>query len=294
MEIIQHAAIFLSIVAGLVLVLTISENLYWKNREPSKVYGALEIFANFFLGASYKMIDAVAVAVYVYFLYDIVSSYGLGLSFSGNWWWFPIVYILADLFFYVTHYMMHKIRWFWTAHVTHHSSDRYNFSVALRQNFTVVINGALLIWWLPMAIIGVDKYMVLMAIEINLIYQLLLHTEMPTFLDRLGLVMNTPSHHRVHHGNNTKQIDRNFGGTFIIWDKLFGTFRAEKEAGELIYGITRNQPKGYNPLILIFHEWRDMLMDVFKYRNVKILFKGPDWVDTMPQRQTKTSKEKGL
>lgn len=294
MEIIQHAAIFLSIVAGLVLVLTISENLYWKNREPSKVYGALEIFANFFLGASYKMIDAVAVAVYVYFLYDIVSSYGLGLNFSGNWWWFPIVYILADLFFYVTHYMMHKIRWFWTAHVTHHSSDRYNFSVALRQNFTVVINGALLIWWLPMAIIGVDKYMVLMAIEINLIYQLLLHTEMPTFLDRLGLVMNTPSHHRVHHGNNTKQIDRNFGGTFIIWDKLFGTFRAEKEAGELIYGITRNQPKGYNPLILIFHEWRDMLMDVFKYRNVKILFKGPDWVDTMPQRQTKTSKEKGL
>lgn len=294
MEIIQHAAIFLSIVAGLVLVLTISENLYWKNREPSKVYGALEIFANFFLGASYKMIDAVAVAVYVYFLYDIVSSYGLGLNFSGNWWWFPIVYILADLFFYVTHYMMHKIRWFWTAHVTHHSSDRYNFSVALRQNFTVVINGALLIWWLPMAIIGVDKYMVLMAIEINLIYQLLLHTEMPTFLDRLGLVMNTPSHHRVHHGNNTKQIDRNFGGTFIIWDKLFGTFRAEKEAGELIYGITRNQPKGYNPLILIFHEWRDMLMDVFKYRNIKILFKGPDWVDTMPQRQTKTSKEKGL
>ncbi|MBL4869971.1 MAG: sterol desaturase family protein [Robiginitomaculum sp.] len=290
MEMLHHAVLFLGILIVFVLVSVIAENLYWKTRQREKVYGIKEVIGNFFLGASYKAVDAVAIAVYVYFLYDIVSGAGLQIDLPGGWIGFVIVYILVDLFFYVTHFVMHKVRWFWAGHVTHHSSSRYNYSVALRQNFTLVLNGAMLIWWMPLALIGVDKEVVLLAIEVNLLYQFFLHTEMPSPLDKLGLIFNTPSHHRVHHGCNKDQIDRNFGGTLIIWDRIFGSFRAEKDAGEIIYGITYNQPKGYNPISLLFHEWRDMFSDAFRMRSFWVFTKTPDWVQRQNADQIEREK----
>jgi len=96
-------------------------------------------------------------------------------------------------------------------------------------------------------------------------------------LNKLGVIFNTPSHHRVHHGSNPKQIDTNFGGVLIIWDKLFGTFVAEKEAGPIVYGITERQPKSFNPFYLQIHEWVDMFKDFNRTRDLRVFYKAPGW-----------------
>src|SRR5690606_37833729 len=106
-----------------------------------------------------------------------------------------------------------------------------------------------------------------------------LHTEQVRTLGWLEKLFNTPSHHRVHHGRNPAQIDTNFGGMFIVWDKLFGTFRAEQDAGEIVYGVTRMPLKPYDPVHLQLHEWRAMLADLWRHKDLRVLFMAPDWVE---------------
>lgn len=274
-----HLLVFLGVLTATIIFCVAVENIYWNKRDKSKIVKLKELFANTSLGFSYKIFDTIAIALYVFLLYDFITPYGLNITIENDIIRFIVMYLVIDLGFWFTHFVMHKVRWFWTGHVTHHSSDRYNYSVALRQNLTVVLNGALLIWWIPAALCGFPKEEVLLVIEINLLYQFLLHTEKPSLLDRLGFIFNTPSHHRVHHGSNKLQIDKNFGGTFIIWDRIFGTFLSEKDAGEITYGITRKQPEGYNPIKLIFHEWKDMLTDLAKHKDFRVLSKPPGWVD---------------
>lgn len=261
----------------MIVISVIIERRYWQRRSPLRQAGLREIWVNGILAVSYKSADALAVAIYVFALYDWVAGYGIQLNLPVNTLTWLLVFVCVDLAFYFTHLCMHKVRWCWASHVTHHSSPRYNFTTALRQNFTVAINGTLLIWWLPLALLGFDKHMVLLMMELNLLYQFLLHTEMPTPLDKLGWIMNTPSHHRVHHGSNPAQIDRNFGGSLIIWDRLFGTFRAEAQAGHLRYGVHTRPPRSQQPCELVCHEWRNIWQDLLRYRNLKVLWKAPDW-----------------
>ncbi|HET8707184.1 MAG TPA: sterol desaturase family protein, partial [Pseudomonadales bacterium] len=104
-------------------------------------------------------------------------------------------------------------------------------------------------------------------------------------LDKFGAILNTPSHHRVHHGNQPLQIDTNFGGILIIWDKLFGTFRAEADAGEIRYGIVERQPHSLNPFYLQLHEWIDMFKDYSTSKDWRVFIKAPGWVsDKGPAR----------
>lgn len=288
----SHALIFLAIVVAMVLIFVSLENIYWRRRDREKMYKPFEVMVNFSLGASYKLADAIAVGLYVFFLYDQIKPHGLNINFDVNPATLVLLYVIVDLGFYLAHWAMHKVRFLWVGHVTHHSSERFNFSTALRQNFLVSINGALLIWWIPLALIGFDKELVLLAMEINLLYQFLLHTEIPTpHWNKLGWILNTPSHHRVHHGCNPEQIDRNFGGTLIIWDRLFGTFVAEENAGELCYGITRNQPRSWNPLVLLFAEPIDMIRDLIRTRDLRVLYKPPGWIDTPESRCSDTNTE---
>lgn len=107
-------------------------------------------------------------------------------------------------------------------------------------------------------------------------YQFFLHTEQVRKLGWMEHIFNTPSHHRVHHGRNPKQIDTNFGGIFIFWDKLFGTFQAEETAGKLVYGVTQMPTQPYNPVYLQLHEWRRLWQDLKREKDITILFKAPD------------------
>jgi alkylglycerol monooxygenase len=154
-----------------------------------------------------------------------------------------ILFVLYDFLYYWAHRYSHEINLFWGGHVVHHSSEEYNLSVALRQSSTQTI------WtfsfYLPLALMGFDPVSLVVISGFNLLYQFWIHTESIGKLGFLEKILNTPSHHRVHHGRNPQYIDKNHGGTFILFDKWFGTFEEEKERP--VYGIT--EPVGsWNPL----------------------------------------------
>ncbi len=138
--------------------------------------------------------------------------------------------MIDDLAYYVFHRSAHRVRWFWASHVIHHSSQHYNLSTALRQTWTGFLSIAF-IFRLPLFLIGFPPAMVFFVAGLNLIYQFWIHTEaidrMPRWFEA---VMNTPSHHRVHHATNARYLDRNYAGVFIVWDRMFGTFEPETEA----------------------------------------------------------------
>ena len=181
-----------------------------------------------------------------------------------------------DLVYYWHHRIEHEVRLFWAAHVNHHSSRAYNYSTALRQPWTPWIG---LLLYPPLALLGVTPAQILMAEGINLIYQFWVHTEaVKTLPSPIEWVLNTPSHHRVHHGKNERYLDKNYGGILIVWDRLFGTFQAEDE--KVVYGITK-ELGSYNPLVIASHEYVAIARDVASARSLGealgYVFRGPGW-----------------
>ncbi len=173
---------------------------------------------------------------------------------------------------------MHESRWLWAMHVVHHSSERYNLSTALRQPvlgaFTVGIPYGLL------AYLGIRPAHIETARGLNLLYQYWIHTEA---IRRIGIgeeVLNTPSHHRVHHGSNSRYIDRNHGSILIVWDRLFGTFEREDDAEPVTYGLTKNL-ETFAPARIATHEWVDIGRDVARSTTwsdrLSFLLRGPGW-----------------
>lgn len=177
-----------------------------------------------------------------------------------TWWSFIIVFVLYDLIYYWKHRFAHRIRWFWMEHVTHHSSRHYNLTTALRQPWFGPFTGLILLGW-PLVLMGFHPIFIGLAGGLNLVYQFWIHTEaidrMPRWFEA---VMNTPSHHRVHHATNPRYLDRNYAGVFITWDKMFGTFQPELHEDKPDYGIVKPL-KSYNVLIVAFHEFGGLLRD---------------------------------
>ncbi len=176
------------------------------------------------------------------------------------WWAWIACFVLDDFAYYVFHRSAHRVRWFWASHVNHHSSQHYNLSTALRQTWTGFIAGSFL-FRLPLMLIGFHPAMVFFAGGINLIYQFWIHTEAIDRLPRwFEAVMNTPSHHRVHHATNPRYLDANYAGVFIIWDRMFGSFTAEVDNEPIRYGIVK-QLGTFNLLWSVFHEWVGIAKD---------------------------------
>ncbi|MDH3492556.1 MAG: sterol desaturase family protein [Acidobacteriota bacterium] len=170
-----------------------------------------------------------------------------------EWWPWVLLVIADDFLYYWFHRFSHESRVLWNFHVVHHSSNRYNLSVAVRQSWFGGI--AHWIFYLPAAALGFPLWTFALIHGLNLIYQFWIHTEL---IDRLGpfeYVFNTPSHHRVHHGVNKQYLDKNYAGIFIVWDRLFGTFEPEVEKVE--YGIT-TPLNSFNPLWINTHAWFEM------------------------------------
>ena len=179
---------------------------------------------------------------------------------GSAWWIVALCFVLDDLRYYWYHRIAHTCRWVWAEHVNHHSSQHYNLSTALRQSWTGLLTG-MMVLRAPLILLGFHPAMVLFSGGLNLIYQFWIHTEaigkMPRWFEA---VFNTPSHHRVHHGRDAKYLDANYAGTLIVWDRLFGTFVPEQERPD--YGLVRNIG-AFNPLRVAFHEWAALLRDVF-------------------------------
>ena len=184
-----------------------------------------------------------------------------------EWWAFVLCFVAEDFAYYWFHRLAHERRWMWAAHVNHHSSRRYNLSTALRQTWTSAL-ALSFIFTLPLAWIGFEPAMIFLASGCSLIYQFWIHTELIDRLGPLEAVLNTPSHHRVHHAANPRYLDANYGGVLIVWDRLFGTFVAEVREEPPRYGLVKDITT-YNPLRVAFHEWAAIARDLRGARSLR-------------------------
>ncbi len=191
------------------------------------------------------------------------------------WVWVAGLF-LQDFCFYVYHRASHRVRLLWAAHENHHSSQYCNLTTALRQSWTTPLYSYS--FFLPMAFLGFHPLVIITIQSISLIYQFFLHTESVGKLGLLEWFMNTPSHHRVHHGANPQYIDRNYAGIFIIWDRLLGTFEPEEE--RVKFGLTKDMPD-FNPLRIAVNHFLLIGRDLRQARSpgdvLGILTMPPDW-----------------
>jgi sterol desaturase/sphingolipid hydroxylase (fatty acid hydroxylase superfamily) len=226
-------------------------------------------------------------AIWAMFVYEH-RFFDIGFA----WWAWIVAFVLDDFVYYWSHRFAHTVRWFWADHIVHHSSQHYNLTTALRQPWLSPFTLKFL--WLGSALIllGFHPAMIAFVGSLNLIYQFWIHTEaidrMPRWFET---VMNTPSHHRVHHATNPLYLDRNYAGVFIVWDKMFGTFQPELDEEKCRYGIVKNLGT-YNPIKICLHEWWGIIDDMRHARSVReaalYLLAPPGW---SPDGSRTTSKQ---
>ncbi|HUN25173.1 MAG TPA: sterol desaturase family protein [Steroidobacteraceae bacterium] len=174
------------------------------------------------------------------------------------------LFFAVDLAYYWMHRSAHRIRWMWASHIVHHTPEHLHLASAFRLGATELLSGSWL-FYVPLYLLGLDPLAVSGMLAVNLFYQFWLHTELIGRLGPLEWLLNTPSHHRVHHASNPEYIDRNFGGILILWDRIFGTFAEELPSVRIRYGLAH--PIGsLNPLTLVSHEWVAMARDALLAR----------------------------
>ena len=212
----------------------------------------------------------------LFFGYKYIFENWRIFEFPNNIWVWIILFIAVDFCYYWFHRMSHQINALWAAHIVHHQSEEYNLTVALRQSWFQ--SWFSWVFYLPLAFLGFEPLMFLTLSSFNTLYQFWIHTRGIKNMGFLEHILNTPSHHRVHHGSNPKYIDKNHAGTLIIWDKLFGTFQKEEE--EVYYGIT-SPLASWNPVWANFHYWVELLNTAKKADNfadkIKVFIKSPGW-----------------
>lgn len=263
---------------------------YRRIRHDPDLFNTPEAVRNFMLGAGYQMTELLFAGLIAFPAYALAYHYRL-FEVSLNVWTVLLLFIGMEFCFYWMHRASHRVRWFWAAHVVHHSSTRMNFSTAMRQSALNVFVGHW-IFFVPMALLGFNPVWIGVVYALSLVYQFFIHT---TLVKRLHPVIeyifNTPSHHRVHHGKNPGCIDTNYGAVLILFDRLFGTFADERDKGELQYGVTR--PPASNSLVTLWtHEYRDMFRDMSKqgslWQRLQHVWRPPEW-----QRDGQTRQQRG-
>ena len=229
---------------------------------------------------------SLALKVGSFFVYIAVFEYVTpdALKMPTDTWWYWVLLIGAvDLSFYLSHRFVHRVNIGWAAHQAHHSSEYMNFATALRQKWNPWFE---FVFWLPLPFLGFAPWTIYVAFGFNLIYQFFTHTEMIGKLPRpIELVMNTPSHHRVHHGSDPEYLDKNYAGILIVWDRMFGTFVEEKQRPT--YGLTK--PVGtYNMIKLQYGDYAKIARNVRATRSWRermgYLFGPPGWEPDSPRR----------
>ena len=181
-----------------------------------------------------------------------------------------------DFIYYWNHRLQHESRVMWAIHVVHHSSERYNLSTALRQPWADSLG--MFVPYGVMSLLGIRPSLIETARQVNLLYQYWIHTDAIRRIGPFEEVLNSASHHRVHHGMNRQYLDRNHGSILIIWDRLFGTFEREDEP--VVYGLTKNI-ETFNPLRVAAHEHYEIIKDVAGadswHDRLSFVLRGPGW-----------------
>ena len=258
------------------------EWLIWRWRGVRK-FDAKDSLANYSLVVMQFWLGVAGKALFIVTALNWVQQRGLKLV-PETWWAGVILFLGVDLGYYWFHRLSHRVRFLWAIHESHHSSELMNFSVALRQP-------PLEPWvdwpfFIALALLGFSAHAILTMYAFNLFYQFFIHTELIGKLPRwVEWWLNTPSHHRVHHGTNPEYVDRNYGGVLVIWDRLFGSF--EPEIARVKYGVL-HPVTSHNPFFVGFHLWADIVRDVLQpsslVTKLKMIFAPPGWADEHRRR----------
>jgi sterol desaturase/sphingolipid hydroxylase (fatty acid hydroxylase superfamily) len=177
-----------------------------------------------------------------------------------------VLFVGQELCYYWFHRCSHRLRFFWANHAVHHSTNEYNLSAAYRFGWVSRLIGTSA-FFVPLIWLGFPQGAVFVTLNLNLLYQFWLHTDWVPRLGPLEWIFNTPSHHRVHHAANPEYLDKNYGGVLIVFDRLFGTFAAEREGVPCRYGLT-TPLRSNNPLWIAAHEWVALGRDLWRARTV--------------------------
>jgi sterol desaturase/sphingolipid hydroxylase (fatty acid hydroxylase superfamily) len=258
-------------------ILLIAIEMLWQRRRAPETYEPKDTLTSLAFGLGNSVIGLLAGgAIYA----AMVWTWQFRLvTIPWTWWAWALCFVLDDFTYYVFHRSAHRVRWFWASHVNHHSSQHYNLSTALRQTWTGWL-ALSFIFRFPLLLAGFHPAMVAFVGGVNLIYQFWIHTEVVGRMPRwFEAVMNTPSHHRVHHATNPRYLDANYAGVFIVWDKLFGSFVAETDVEPIRYGVVR-QLGSFNLLWSVFHEWIGIARDLWTapwQHKLSYLWREPGW-----------------
>ncbi|EED30750.1 sterol desaturase family protein [gamma proteobacterium NOR5-3] len=239
-------------------ILAMILELLWGLYKGRNTYRVNDAVSSLFLGTLSQARKFITLGVGGYVYHLTAEHFSLAMMSAESMWTWVLAMVLYDFCYYWLHRLGHERTILWAAHVAHHQSEDYNLSTALRQTST----GFLLGWvfYIPMFALGVPAEVVVTVGSINLIYQFWVHTEHVGKLGWYEWIFVTPSNHRVHHAQNERYLDRNYGGLFILWDRLFGTFQEELESDPPIYGI-RGPLRSFNPLRALTHIYADMFRD---------------------------------
>jgi alkylglycerol monooxygenase len=240
-----------------------------------RVFRAPDVLTDLALGVLQVLVTVLAAGL-LSGLYLFAWEYRLWTAPSSPWTW-VLAFVGVDFLYYWFHRASHRSMLAWATHAPHHSSEDYNFAVALRQGPLQPLCSQL--FYLPLALVGVPFEVFAGLAAINLLYQFWIHTELVGKLGPIEWIFNTPSHHRVHHGCNTRYLDRNHGGIFIIWDRLFGTFVEEEDTP--IYGTVKPAAT-WNPLLAWWLPFGDIVAKLRHGHGVvdvaRALFAPPEWL----------------
>lgn len=258
-------------------LLLLSAEAWFSYKEHRDLYEKKDTWSSLGLGIG-NVITGFFTKAFIFGLFSFLYSYRVITLDARTWWYWVLLFFADDFSYYWFHRTTHHVNWFWASHVVHHSSTHYNLAAALRQTWTGNATGAFLFWaWMPLA--GFHPIWILFMQQVSLIYQFWIHTEtLSTLPAPLEFFLNTPSHHRVHHGSDLKYLDRNHGGILILWDRIFGTFQPEEE--HPTFGLTKNIDS-YNPVVIALTTWRQLFnaaMHAGSLRNaINYFIKPPGW-----------------
>ncbi len=265
------------ILAAISYLSLVALELYFGRRKNQKLYETKDTVINLSLGTLNSIVKLFVKGTTLLLFYGIHNNFAVMQIPVNSLLGLIALFILNDLTFYLYHRLSHESRLFWATHVTHHSSQIFNVSTALRGNFIHFTYR--FIFWAPLAFLGFDPILIVLVDEIGFYYQMWIHTKTIGRTPRwFEYIFNTPSHHRVHHASNKQYLDKNYGAVFIIWDRLFGTFEREEE--EVVYGLTKNLKK-QTMVNVITHEFRDIWNDVRQAKDWRsrwnYIFGHPGW-----------------
>lgn len=230
---------------------------YFVSRYQSHgLYETKETIGSVIVGVGNVVIGLVLKAI-LFYLFIVVYNW-LPWRMELKWWTLIPCYVLFDFCSYWAHRISHHVRFLWGTHVTHHSADHYNLTVSFRLSWVQYVK---IIFFLPVALMGFHPVIIFVTNQVAILYQFWQHTE---YIKKLHPVIEyifaTPSSHRVHHGSQEKYINKNFAATFIIWDRMFGTYQPEQETP--VYGITHPLERKHDPIHINFHEYISMIKDI--------------------------------